>query len=210
MPNTTFTEIQQDAVVELVNIGVGKAAEALSLIIRDEILLSVPNIEFINHQNLLEYIKGIDGKTPSVIMQKFTGDFSGNSMLIFPESSGMSLVRQMLQGTVNSDSIEELEEEALMEIGNIILNACFGQLGNLLSTDLDSSLPSYLRSSAEDILAQTEKEIDVETFGQTMLLQVDFSLDDNKTKGFVMFTMDVESLVTFKEKVDGYLEKLFG
>jgi len=207
---TNFTEMQQDAVIELVNMGIGKAAEALSQIIREEILLSVPNIEFVNDEDLLDYMNKIDSKTPSVVMQKFTGDFSGNSMLIFPESSGMSLVKQMLKGTVNDNNIGSFEEEALIEIGNIVLNACFGQLGNLLSTGLDGALPSYLRSSPEDILQQTKKEAGAEEDGQTMLLQVNFSLHDSKTQGFLMFTMDVNSVVTFKEKIDGYLAKILG
>jgi len=210
MEDLAFTDIQEDAIVELVNMGIGKAAEALSQIIHDEVHLSVPHIEFVHHNDLLDYIKKIDNETPSAIMQKFVGDFTGNATLIFPESSGMSLVRQMLKGKVNDENIGALEEEALMEIGNIILNACFGQLGNLLSTDLDGGLPDYLRSSPEEILNRTETAADVVDDGQTMLLQVDFSLDDNKTKGVVMFTMNVDSLSTFRDKVDIYLKKLFG
>jgi len=210
MSDIIFTELQQDAIVELVNMGIGKAAEALSQIIHDEVHLSVPHIEFVHHDDLLEYMRKIDNQTPSAVMQTFTGDFSGSATLIFPGSSGMSLVRQMLQGTINPEGMEELEEEALTEIGNIILNACFGQLGNLLSTDLDGALPSYLRSSAEEILDQTEMAAHVADDGQTMLLQVDFSLNDNETKGFVMFTMNVDSLVTFRDKVDLYLNKIFG
>jgi len=210
MADIAFTEIQQDAIVELVNMGIGKAAEALSQIIHDEVHLSVPHIEFVHHNELLDHIKKIDNKTPSAVMQKFVGDFTGNATLIFPESSGMTLVRQMLRGTVNDENIGALEEEALLEIGNIILNACFGQLGNLLSTDLDGALPDYLRSSPEEVLERTEMAANVLVDGQTMLLQVDFSLDDNKTQGFVMFTMNVDSLSTFIEKVDVYLKKLFG
>ncbi len=210
MSNISFSELQQDAIVELVNMGIGKAAEALSQIIHDEVLLSVPNIEFVDYDKLVDYMKGIDDQTPSAIMQKFTGDFSGNAMLIFPETSGLSLVRQMLRDTVSSDNIGDLEEEALTEIGNIILNACFGQLGNLLSTDLDGALPSYVRSSVEDILNEGDVDAEINGKGQTMLLQVDFSLRDSQTKGFVMFTMDVDSLTTFKQKVDSYLKKILG
>ncbi|MCP3672936.1 MAG: chemotaxis protein CheC [Gammaproteobacteria bacterium] len=210
MTVTSFTELQEDAILELVNMGIGKAAEALSQIIQDEVLLSVPNIEFVNHDNLIKYMKDIDSDEPSAVMQKFSGDFCGNALLIFPEKSGMSLVRQMLRDTVNSESISDLEEEALMEIGNIILNACFGQLGNLLSTDLDGALPDYMHSQVEDIVERIEQEIGTHHQALTMLLQVYFSLPNSKTKGFVMFTMDVESLATFKQKVDAYLENLFG
>lgn len=209
MSKTSFTELQRDAIIELVNMGIGKAAESLSQIIQDEVILSVPSVEFVDDDNLLNYVKQIDKNTPSAIMQKFTGDFCGNSMLIFPENGGMGLVRQMLQNTVESESISEFEEEALLEIGNIILNACFGQLGNLLSTDLDGELPIYIRAPAETILNEAVDYVGDTKPSQTMLLQVDFSLRNSQTKGFVLFTMDVDSLETFKRKVDEYLQKIF-
>ncbi len=204
-----FSELQQDAIVELVNLGIGKAAKALSDIIREEVILSVPEIKFVNYDDLLQHMKDIDGDTPAAVTQSFSGDFSGKAMLLFPEQSGISLVKQMLRGSVTDDNIASLEEEALMEIGNIILNACFGQIGNLLSTDLDGSLPHYLKSSVEVILNEVEGESATLHESQTLLLQVDFSLHESKTKGFVIFAMDVSSLSIFKQKIDQYLQKIF-
>ena len=42
----------------------------------------------------------------------------------------MDIVREVMQGTVALDSMGELEQEALTEIGNVILNACIGGLAN--------------------------------------------------------------------------------
>ena len=40
-----------------------------------------------------------------------------------------------------------------------------------------------------------------------MLLKVNFSLAASNTQGFVVFIMDVNSMETFKMKVDAYLKK---
>ncbi len=130
MSEISFTALQKDAIIELVNIGIGTAAEALSQMVNEEIILSIPDVQFISHEKLFDYMTNIDANTPTVVMQKFNGDFSGNGLLVFPGDSGTTIVRQMLRNSVGLCENKELEEEALLEIGNIILNACFGQLGN--------------------------------------------------------------------------------
>jgi len=210
MADIEFNDLQKDAIIELINLGIGRAADALAQMISEEVHLSVPNVEFINYSDLPSHLRTIDDHKPSVIMQQFNGDFSGNALLLFPESSGMSLVRAMLRDTVSDDQISDLEEEALMEIGNIILNACFGQLADLLSTRLDGEVPSYLRENVDIVLEKSSGRKNKEEITQVMLLQVDFSLSQSETKGFVVFIMDVASMEAFKLKVEAYLKKLFG
>lgn len=210
MSEVEFTEIQKDAVIELINMGIGRAASALADMISEEVHLSVPNVEFTDYQSLGVHLEQIDNKEPSVIMQQFNGDFSGNAILLFPESSGMTLVRKMLKDSVSEEQISELEEEALTEIGNIILNACFGQLAELLSTQLDGDVPLYLRDAVDRIVEKGRPSVASESATKVMLLQVDFSLLSSNTKGFVIFLMDVESMHTFRNKIDHYLKSLFG
>ncbi len=91
MAQIEFSELQKDAVIELINMGIGRAADALAQMINEEVQLSVPNVEFINYSELSAHLSSIDDNEPSVISQQFNGDFSGNALLLFPESSGMSL-----------------------------------------------------------------------------------------------------------------------
>ena len=42
-----LNDLQQDALLEIFNIGVGKAAAALSKMTSEEVLLSVPTLEFL-------------------------------------------------------------------------------------------------------------------------------------------------------------------
>ena len=186
MSQARFTDIEKDAVLELINIGVGKAAAALSTIAQQEIVLSVPSFEFIEYGELVRSLEQIDQNDLSVISQYFNGDFSGTALLLFPDSSGMLLVRQMLRDMVQDEHFSELEGEALVEVGNIILNACFGQLGELLSTELDSRLPKFIKAEAK----QVASEAGIISGTVVMMLQVDFYMQESKTKGFLMFVMD--------------------
>ncbi len=210
MSAVTFNEIQKDAIIELINLGIGRAADALAQMIKEEVLLSVPDIEFVKYSQLGDYLSTIDNQQPSVVMQEFKGEFNGNALLVFPESSGMSLVRQMLTETVSDDEISELEEEALIEIGNIILNACFGQVADLLSTRLNGEIPVFINRDIDTILAEEKSIKSDKDNTYIMLLQVDFSMKSSNTRGFVIFIMDVISMNIFKQKIEAYLKKVLG
>ena len=55
MHRVEFDELQKDAVVELINNGMGRAANALAIMINEEVLLTVPNVEFISFEELGHY-----------------------------------------------------------------------------------------------------------------------------------------------------------
>jgi len=210
MVKPSFTDLEQDATIELINQGIGRAADSLAQMVKEEVQLSVPNIEFINFEQLGQYLESIDDDKPSIVFQQFKGDFSGNALLVFPEQCGVFLVRQMLVDTLGDESISDLEEDGLLEIGNIILNACFGQLAELLSTRLECEVPLYIHLDISGALDRVKVESQKLSENQfIMLLQVDFSIQTVEMKGFVAFIMDEGSMEIFQNKVKDYLKSLF-
>jgi chemotaxis protein CheC len=75
------------------------------------------------------------------IRQAFHGEFSGRALLIFPEANSLELVRAVCRGELELEDIIELEQEALAEIGNIILNGCVATVANLLPAQADDVTP---------------------------------------------------------------------
>jgi hypothetical protein len=57
------------------------------------------------------------------VRQDFSGVFSGRALLIFPEASSLELVRVVVGRQLALEDIVDLEDEALAETGNIILNS---------------------------------------------------------------------------------------
>lgn len=206
----SFSEIEQDATVELVNLGIGRAADALAKLIKEEVHLSVPSIEMIGFEKLGSHLRQIDCRSPTVVMQHFYGSFNGDALLVFPEDCGMHLVRQMLQDTISTENVEGLEDDAILEIGNIILNACFGQLAELLVTRLDCDVPIYIHTNVDGALRKINSITKSENENQTvMLLQVDFAVQSISAVGFIAFIMDSNAIDVFRDKVDIYLKGLF-
>lgn len=198
--------LERDAVEEILNIAIGQAAASLSRMVRDQIALSVPFVEFLSPAVAGERLDGATSSADSVaVRQHFSSSFSGDILLIFPERRSLDLVRSMLGDTISMDSLTELEQEALLEVGNVILNACLGSLANQLGLVIESSLPIYLRGRGAQILATKHPDTEL-----VMFLQVDFSLAAKGVKGYLAFVMDIVSARQFSDAVSAYVSRVIG
>ncbi len=82
------------------------------------------------------------------VHQVFEGEITGRALLIFPEERSLELVRAVVGSELSLEEIIELEQEALAETGNIILNSCLATIANSLESNLKISLPEVLRGES--------------------------------------------------------------
>ncbi|HQO28786.1 MAG TPA: chemotaxis protein CheC, partial [Accumulibacter sp.] len=80
-----LSELQLDALGELFNIGVGRAANSLSQIVNDEVKLSAPSISLLRAANVATNLLASEFRRFSTVSLDFSGPFEARSMLIFPE-----------------------------------------------------------------------------------------------------------------------------
>jgi chemotaxis protein CheC len=200
-------DIIRDAVTELLNIAIGQAAASLSHLVEDEVRLSVPFVDFLTPSSAAARLDAENPHGDSLaVRQRFLGKFSGDILLIFPERKSLDLVRSMMGDAVPLESLTELEQEALLEVGNIILNACLGSLANQLGTAIESSLPVCVRGRGARILAAR----DCENGGDeelVMFLHVDFTLTAKDISGYLAFVMDITSANHFVDGVGAYVRR---
>jgi chemotaxis protein CheC len=122
---------------EIMNISFGKSAADLTNVIDTHVVLSVPFISIMHVTDLPDYIRNHvkDYRNVSIVEQHFWGRLKGDALLVFSSGSGKELIRMLQHGGATgqeSDPIEILERETLMEIGNILIGACVGKLAELL------------------------------------------------------------------------------
>ena len=201
-----FYELQADILTEAFNLGMGSAAASLSEIVKDEISLSVPELSFIDKKTAASQLYNSAQSELSGVSEAFTGPFSGKALLLFPAEQSLALVRLMLQDTVPLDSLTEFEEEALNEIGNIILNAGLSSLADMFGHRIETEIPAYTHGSTEEILQSENTDTNLHDI--VLFLQVDFSIKDSDINGFVIYLLDVESMKDFTNLLDLYLEKI--
>jgi len=206
MIETEISELERDAITEMINVAVGRAAAALSELIGDEVRLSVPFLEFSNPVKAVGRLNNeMNGLDSVAVRQRFDGRINGDILLIFPERRSFDLVRSMLGDNVPLTQLTDLEQEALLEIGNIILNACLGSLANQLGVTLESSLPSYVRGTAARILGATPAATGDEL---VLFLHVDFALMNRDISGYLVFFMDIVSARAFVEAVRNFVASI--
>jgi chemotaxis protein CheC len=136
-----LNELELDALTEVVNIGVSRAAASLRDMVGEQVFLSVPSVAITSPARAAELIGERESSMLIAVRQGFQGEFSGSALLIFPGKNSLELVRAVAGGHLSLEDILELEQEALAEIGNVILNGCMATIANLLQRRLTISLP---------------------------------------------------------------------
>jgi len=113
----TLGELELDALTELVNIGVSRAASSLGSMVKEQVLLSVPSVMIVSRSDAASRVGEARENLLVAVRQAFYGDISGRALLIFPEKNSLELVRAVVGDQLSLEDILELEHEALTEIG---------------------------------------------------------------------------------------------
>ena len=197
-----LSELQRDALIEIFNIGVGQAASSMSQIVGEPIDLSVPTVEILHGDNRADAISKLT-LSPRIcaVSQDFIGTISAKAFLIFPEGKTREIVRRMLGDSVSTDELSEMEQEALSEIGNIILNSCMSSLSDALKTSFYCSLPAYHLGQVDQVLSISDQQ-DGELL---MLCHIDFSMPKAQIDGYLVFLLTLPSFKVLIKQIDQFL-----
>jgi chemotaxis protein CheC len=202
-----LSELQHDALVEIFNIGVGHAAASMSGIVNEEVTMSVPSISFVNRGEAALMLVNNDTRRICGVSQHYSGAFKTEAILMFPEEKSLEIVRLMVGELLPYTELTEMEQEAMSEIGNIILNSCVGTLANIFGEELEGSLPIYHIGTSEDILSATGEAA---PDAVVLILHIDFILEIHQIHGYVAFILDVSALHDLQYHVDKYLNGITG
>lgn len=188
-----LSHLQRDALTEMFNIGMGRAAAAMNRLVDEEITLRVPEIGMMDRNGAAALLEAVAAPRICSVRQYVRGPFSAEALLIFPQSKSLEIVRAMIGDDVPLDEMTDMEREALCEIGNIILNACIGTMSNILHEDFSISLPEFAVGTCAEILGSGDTWHD----DQVMLLYIDFRLEKHQISGHVVILQDLPAVQAF-------------
>lgn len=185
--------MQVDALTEVVNIGVGRAANSLSDILGEHIQLKVPKVEVFSLDQLPEVLSEFGKTKHASVLQMFKGDFVGTSALVFPPESAARLVAALTGSDVASARLDAVRSGTLVEIGNIVINAILGTMGNMLDSDFIFSLPEYREiKGISEVL--TGSKMKVTQKGFIMLAEANFNISSLEIQGFILILFKLDSI----------------
>lgn len=200
-------ELELDALTELVNLGVSRAALSLREMIGQQVILSVPSVEMIERARAIKILSKNELSKLVAVHQVFEGDITGRALLIFPETRSLELVRAVTKGDLPLEDILELEHEALAETGNIILNGCLATMANLLQRTLKISLPEILRGESHELFNLPPPPF---AGGKVLFVYINFSVHERDIQGYISMLMDLPSLSALKVLLGDYIRRVTG
>lgn len=193
---TELDEDTRDALAEAFNMALGEASEQFAELMNEEIELSVPSVELVARSALVLKLDGDEatGHKASLcrIAQRFAcpgREIDTTAILLFPESGSLEIVRHMLGEGISDEKLNELEQDALAEIGNIIINSCMNSLAHVFEREMTGSLPEVRVGPASELFAD---EGPVEN--SVLLARIGMRMATRKISGHVIFMMDLPSL----------------
>jgi chemotaxis protein CheC len=188
-----LSEMERDALAELANMGVNRAAVSLRQMVGEQVLLSVPTATIMPREIAARVVEENSEPKLIAVTQSFEGSFSGKALLIFPQIRSLELVKSILGDKHSFDDIVAIEYEVLAEAGNIILNAFLGTIANVLSQTMRMSLPSVIRGNSGKLFEDGNGVGNL-----VLLLYIDFIVKDRNIKGFIALLMDLPAIATLK------------
>ena len=201
---TVLSELQLDALTEMVNIGVNRAATGLREMVGEQVHLSVPNVTLVSRDAAIATLAATEANSLVGVHQVFEGDITGRALLIFPDTKSLELVRAVAGQQLSLEEIIELEHEALAEIGNIILNGCMATLANMLQRNLKMSLPEILRGEPEVFFNLKPPP---EAGNVVMFLYINFAIRKRDIRGYIAMLMDMPSIAALQVLLDEFIER---
>jgi chemotaxis protein CheC len=204
-PFAPLSELERDAIAELANVAMGRAATSLRQMVESEIMLSVPKVEILDVQAAAESLAKPRGAHFVAVRQDFSGAISGRALLIFPETSSLELVREVLGRQMPAQYIIDMEEDALAETGNIIINSWVGTIANLLGQNLHVSLPVVVRRERPHVFESASP-----SEAMVLFLHIKFEISMRDVHGYIAVVMDVPSVNTLRMLVDKYVNQHIG
>ncbi|WP_423708544.1 chemotaxis protein CheX [Undibacterium sp. WLX3042] len=201
----SLSELHLDALSEVFNVGAGRAAASLSEIVGDEVRLSVPSVEIRKSSELDLTAISLDSNRFGTVHQTFRGSFQAEALLLFTEEHALEIVRDMMGSQISLEDLAEFEQEAMCELGNIILNACLSAMADMLNIPLDCSLPDYTVATTEEIFRRVAND---QTQPYVLLLHIDLAIEKRRSEGHLIFLLSSTSLESLIFQIERYLGEI--
>lgn len=143
MEGQEVSAVELEVLQEIGNIGMGNALTSLAQLINQRLEMTVPRACFLPLEEVIKLAGGYE-ELVSCISLSLLGEAPGTVFYIFNEESTYSLIDLLMglkQGTNNS--LDELSESAVKEVGNVLTGSFISALGQMTGLRMFTSVPLF-------------------------------------------------------------------
>jgi chemotaxis protein CheC len=177
-----LSTVQKDAMQELGNIGAAHAATTLSQMLGSTIEMSVPAITMVDLAQLGEYM---GEESAAMVAFELQGDIPHGGYVLFyiTRESAVRMTNTMLGLTELKRPLDEMDESALLEVGNIMVSAFLDATAELLGFIMLPSPPALTidmaHAAMQSLIAQMQEETNEVLLFSTELVCEEFKIDSD-------------------------------
>jgi chemotaxis protein CheC len=199
-----LSTVQADAIQELGNIGAAHAATTLSQMLGSTVEMSVPAIKAIDISELGEYM----GDEPAAMVAfELQGEIPHGGYIIFyiSRESAIRLTNTMLGLTDMNRTMNEMDESALLEVGNIMVSAFLDATAELLGFIMLPSPPALsldmAHATMSSLIAQMSEEVD-----EVLLFSTELVCEEHKIDSDIIMLPESSTLARIVELMENMMK----
>ncbi len=199
-----LSTVQADAIQELGNIGAAHAATTLSQMLGSSVEMSVPAIKSIDIAELGNYM----GEEPAAMVAfELQGEIPHGGYIVFyiSRESAIRLTNTMLGLTEMNRTMNEMDESALLEVGNIMVSAFLDATAELLGFIMLPSPPSLTidmaHAAMSSLVAQMGEEVD-----EVLLFSTELVCEEHKIDSDIIMMPENSTLARIVEQMENMMK----
>ena len=192
--------VQHDALVELLNIGFGRAGASLSKLTQQRVLLDVPQVDIHPVTHLTQSLSRLVDERVASVHQVFSGPVAGDALLLLDPIAAATLTELLTDVRSLSLDLDPSTREVFTEVGNVVLNACIGTFGNMLNIPMSFSVPDVDVSSVTTVIDRMVESGDALRYA--LVVTAGFRLRESAVTGYVVIVLTVQSLKRLLDALD--------
>ncbi len=193
---------RMDLLSECVNIGLGRAAEALNRMCATHVTLSAPEIRCITRDALTEVTADRCPAQCEGVFLPFTGAMSGMTALAFGHEDAAALVTGLTEAMGITDVSEAMRVDTLREVGNVVLVGVLGAMGTMLGLHVDYK-PLSTAGDLAPLLAVADA-----LSSMTLYVRAKFTLARYQARGDILVVLSQEGFQALSEALDAKIDAL--
>lgn len=198
-----LSTVQADAIQELGNIGAAHAATTLSQMLSSTVSMSVPAIKAVD---LAELGNHIGDESAALVVFELQGEIPHGGFIIFyiTRESAMRLTNTMLGMTDMNREFNEMDQSALLEVGNIMVSAFLDATAELLGFVMLPSPPALsidmAHAAMESLIAQLGEEVD-----EVLLFSTELICEEHKIDSDIIMLPELSTLKRITELLEAMM-----
>jgi len=193
--------IDTDALTELFNIGLHRAAASLSELTHQRVQVDLPRLWVCPLKELKPTLATLVSGELATVHQIFGGAVGGDAVLVLEYDKAALLASVMTEGQVASGGqIDTSAREVLSEVGNIVLSACLSAFGNILKVAVSFSVPRIHIDSLDGLMRSLIIETDEVQYA--LVATTRFNLSQQEVGGYLMVVIGLTSLNRINEVLE--------